>query len=1087
MLTAQRFNVTHYNNQTGLPEQRVLGVVQLKNGKMFFLHEAFLSVYDGSSWEIEEQKLERSIRSFKVCKDNDEKLWFYSDGIFLGIKTLHNGKWKIFSNGEHNQYFYLKRGSGLIRDLIVTQIDNSDHIAKCDERSVYYYDGKWKFVDIPKQKEEIEIFDLEFIDKDLYIASSGGIYIYNRDSFKILKPKNLGAPSDKVIAVKQYTGTDNKRQIWLLGENWIGYIENSKLEILDRFDFSISKALVTNQPFFEVFENDLFFGGINSVYFFNKKSRKTKKLTVNDGLISNGATQVFEDREKNIWITSLKGITKLRRREFITFDSGDGLLENEVSAISQLSNGDLVLGYNSGIGFFDEKNARNIKFGQTLKDAGFYQRVFNIDVENDNAIWFTSSHVGIGKLNKNGKIKWYSSKENNSYLSFYRDSEFFLVGTPKGVKKFEKNKFLDWLPNTKNRYIRGIEKFDDNSFLIAARDGVLKHNINGTSNFFRGPNEPYCFLRRDENSFYVGSRYGLFLLKDELVQTIKLAGKEIRKEVYFLKNDKTGNLWIGTNNGIYVWNRKDLVNINTENGFPHNETNRGAGFCDKDGNFWVGTARGLVKFETVPQKPDTTKPFLEFKEYKNFEGKSIKLNKREIEVAHDENNFTMIFNGVSFIDENKLEYEISILDHHTEKINSFMQKNGNYRLSNLAEGEYTFTVRVKNPYGILSDPSSVKIVIAPPYYKTYWFVLLMMGVVIFVAIFIQNFFHQRSYSKRLKKEVDERTKSLNISNKKYRIISETIEEITWNFNKDLELDYVSPTVKKLLGYSPEALQKLDEQKSIVERFCEYFEEFDIEKLKRESIVTEFKYVTKSNKTLNFEIFTTPVLNHNKFQGVIGVTREISQRKARERVKSAAIIQTVEVERRRIARELHDNLGQILASIKLRLEVFRIKNSEDKDIGEAYEQLSLVKKELKTIIENLNPLPYGKIDLIDALRDICETHRRKKIINTEFVLESNVEYVEMKEDHRLMIYRIVQEALTNAILYSYAEEIRIEVEKGEKEFRLRVVDNGRGFEMGRMKEIEGFGFQNMRQRASVLGAELNIESEEGKGTVISLKI
>lgn len=1083
----QGFNINHYNNEDGLPDQIAYDVTQLKNGKMLFVHKKYISLYDGQNWELLPENQTKKLYWNKLQIDNNNNIWVGSVNLFGKTNVFKNNKWHGIPNDNLTIDFYTKFGSGRTHDFVVNQIGDKINIAKCDESSVFFYNKRWEKLELPNTLHKPRLNNLEFINNKLFISASEGLFIFENNSIKHLRPEIFGAPNNNVLSVVKYSNTSGNEQLWILSDSWLGYLENGKFQLVAKFPSLPIYDITVNHFFFKVFEKDIFFGNQNIVCYKMKNKPRIRILTIKDGLIADGATQVYEDREKNVWLTSFRGISKLKRRPFLIYKNYNGLLEDEVTSVDQLPDGRIILGYPNGIGYYKNYKFTNRKFEGVSEYSGSFRRVFDIYVENKNTSWLAATNIGVGRLNSNGNLKWYNTPEKEFYYCLLKDKKNFLIGTFKGLSILKNGQLVkDKITFQKKYYIKQIKKYDNDTYILVTNNELVLYDFKTVKPIKNGDAECfYCVDEINKKEFYVGTTKGLFHLKNEKLRRAKLGTNEIYDEIYFIKKDTKDNLWIGTNNGVFIWTGEDLHHVNTEEGLPHNETNRDAGFCDNEGNFWVGTARGLVKFENLPAKTDSTKPLLYVNKFEDFTGVVHQFNK-EISRDNDDNSFTILLNGLSFIDENKLQYEISILDHNHKQTNTFIQKDNKYRVSNLTSGEYSFSVRVKNPLGIWSDISEFKIIIGSPFYKKAWFIITILILVVLIVLFIQNFLHQKKYSKDLLNEVDERTRSLNISNKKYRIISETIDEVIWSFDKNLKLDYVSPTVKKLFGYSQEAINRLESKQPIIERLCNRFEEFHIERIKKEIISSEFKYSEGPNKNRFFEIYTSPIINNN-FQGVIGVTREISQRVAKERVKSAAIVHTIEKERTRIARDLHDHLGQILASIKLRMEMFQLRNVEDPDIEEAYSQLTVVKRELKFIIEDLNPLPYGKVDLIEALQDLCSSYRRKKESKIEIVFKSNVEFIELEEEKRLLIFRIAQEALTNAITHSKASLITIQLISFPNQFILSVIDNGCGFEQIQAKKNQGFGFQNMKQRAAILGAEFHVDSKIDQGTKIILKI
>ncbi|MGA9364046.1 MAG: PAS domain S-box protein [Bacteroidota bacterium] len=197
----------------------------------------------------------------------------------------------------------------------------------------------------------------------------------------------------------------------------------------------------------------------------------------------------------------------------------------------------------------------------------------------------------------------------------------------------------------------------------------------------------------------------------------------------------------------------------------------------------------------------------------------------------------------------------------------------------------------------------------------------------------------------------------------------------------------------------------------------------------------------------------------------------------------------EEERRRIARELHDDLGQRLTGMKLNLQVLEDDlpgtDGETKDkLENIKRQIDLMITEIRRISANLRPAALDDFGLTVAMQLLCKEFQKSQNAQVHFQSDSDEEY---DERVRIALYRIAQEALSNIAKHTRATRVSVELSHTDRVVSLVVEDNGRGFEVEKVHRHEesprGFGLINMRERAQLLGGSFQIRSSKRTGTRI----
>jgi signal transduction histidine kinase len=200
----------------------------------------------------------------------------------------------------------------------------------------------------------------------------------------------------------------------------------------------------------------------------------------------------------------------------------------------------------------------------------------------------------------------------------------------------------------------------------------------------------------------------------------------------------------------------------------------------------------------------------------------------------------------------------------------------------------------------------------------------------------------------------------------------------------------------------------------------------------------------------------------------------------------ALLEGQEQERGRLARDLHDGLGGLLSGTKLQLSSLDLHQSENIEdgISKSINQIDGAVEELRRVAHNLMPDLLMKYGLEAAIQEFATRMSNSALdIHTEFINYSN----SIPEDKQLILYRIIQELVNNAIKHADTSEIIIQISEEENVLHLTVEDNGKGFDPASLDVRKTAGFHNIESRVQFLKGTMNITSELNIGTSIELQI
>lgn len=220
--------------------------------------------------------------------------------------------------------------------------------------------------------------------------------------------------------------------------------------------------------------------------------------------------------------------------------------------------------------------------------------------------------------------------------------------------------------------------------------------------------------------------------------------------------------------------------------------------------------------------------------------------------------------------------------------------------------------------------------------------------------------------------------------------------------------------------------------------------------------------------------------------IISITRHQRKNLELHRLNILAEINALEKDRARIAADLHDELGPVLSSIKLKINSFELNDEDDKiQIQKTNKHIDDLLKNIRNISFDLMPNSLQRKGLIVAIKEFVDYLNNEN--TTKFVFECEHPFI-VDEQKAINVYRIVQEATNNAIKHSDATEVRIALKKEKALLKLGISDNGKGFDSKRqVSESAGLGLRSLLSRTEVIQGKMYLDSVPGKGTSYSFEI
>jgi PAS domain S-box-containing protein len=335
--------------------------------------------------------------------------------------------------------------------------------------------------------------------------------------------------------------------------------------------------------------------------------------------------------------------------------------------------------------------------------------------------------------------------------------------------------------------------------------------------------------------------------------------------------------------------------------------------------------------------------------------------------------------------------------------------------------------------------------------------------------------------------------ALRQSEERYRELFENAKDAIYVHDLGGRYLSVNRAAEELIGFSREEILGKHFSNFVSPRDLKHVRTNLCRKLDEENeTIYEVNVVNRNGSRIPVEVSSRLIYEKGVAMGIQGTARDITDRKRAQealRIYSQRLIEAQEAERQKIARELHDEIGQVLTAVRINLQSIQRSCRTDECLPQLDDSVAIVDEALGSVRElsiELRPALLDDLGLSAALRWYVDRYAQRTGI-TARVLNGLKEDTRLPRELETACFRIAQEALTNVARHAQASNVSVQLERSRERMLLTIIDDGIGFDISKLRKsaspAAALGLRGMEERALVLGGYIEIESGSESGTQI----
>ncbi|MFN2423854.1 MAG: two-component regulator propeller domain-containing protein [Cryomorphaceae bacterium] len=1108
-LFAQEYLYDRWGVKEGLPQNTVNQVIQTRDGYIWLATESGLTRFDGVEFTTFNTENTPAIKSNRI------KILFENNNGDLLIGS-HNGGLAAF---RENQFFNIT-GPEVLHNSSVYQFAVDDNnvlwlfVASQTHLIGLYADTYEPVMDVDPPNWHRLSAQLPLHEKFLPLS-------FDLVGFKdVTSPSGnkRDAPKPQYVVRAAIPGAAANTQ-WMIDATHLFRCEDFSCTE----KFPLPKAYLDNGAKIFSLVNDKLYLRVTScpdLLVFDVSS-ETFSLLNGAEICPNGTVfQVYPDREGNIWYaTSICGLVKAKPPRFTYLDAEDRAPVQNFYAIKRDEEGRTLIGTISNDLIIFDADDNLIETPDYLPKIRSFLPSIEIF---EGAIYLSVvvyDHIYKWQNDAVERINFTDTIPRHTNAIYASGRGELLVGTQLGVFVMIDGR-LEPHPVSGKEPALDVNTFlDDNEgriWMAGDRKIVCYNPANGRIEFnsddFTDEDRFYRGMSiDDEGRIYVGSYgFGLHVIEDGRFHRITVGQGLAENVVSTVTEDSKGNIWFTGNIGLSRIVKSDLLELlagdrKKVSAVLYNEQTDGLRTGEFNGGIqqakcWLGGERyifpsmkGAVIVDFADMRFNTLPPPVHIEQLSYND--SLFLAAPKLELTYAAGRLDISYTALSFVSPENVRFKYRLEGYDREWIDAGSERKTSY--SKIPPGDYTFRVIACNNEGVWNEEgSAMALSIIPPFYMTWWFRIVAIAFGFFLTIFSVS----RIIAFRRKRERDKSA------------LMDILPDLVFKMDRNGRFVDMYGNPDNLTRPIPERYHRslddllpdglTDEARRLIDRAFET------------GAMQEHTYEVSGGKT-----FESRYIAIDRYE-VLCIIRDITAAKEAERkirkgekklfkalekekellkaitrqqkMQLEAIVNTEEKERKRIARDLHDGVGQLLSSVKINLGVAReyiaqskfLETTELVDVSRS--AIDEITEELRNISYNLLPPSLEQFGLASAIAE--EVNKLKT--NPELFVHFDNSTTDIKFDPKveIVLFRVFQELLNNALKHADASEITIQLIQHKTELVLMIEDDGTGFELREsVEKKDSSGLKNLYSRINFIDGKITVDSTPSSGTSIIIEI
>jgi len=710
---AQQFSFINYGIKEGLSQSQVTDICQDDLGYLWVSTQSGLSKFDGEefvNYSVDDGLAGNTIHKL-LYSSKDKTLWIASKN---GITEYKNNVFTPF-------YFESKFN---VNDLIL----HRDTLYIASKNGVYSFKEGY----LSQYPSNFSIRQFAALnDSILLCATSKGIYEFKDTKFSIY--------SDSTISHLNYSGVSIDGSELFLSTYGDGLL---------KYDFK-NKKIETKKLFFGrvrnvyVFEDYVWASSASGLVQIERASEEVTYFNEQNGFLSSTVKCVFKDKDNIIWIgISGKGLVKFSGKSITSYSLKEGLSSNIVMSISENQKGQYFFGtYDKGLVLLGGEKPMYFNSENGLSQNSVWS------LKNVNDTCWIGFNKGVSYLKDNKIVQNDFIKGKIKSIESINGEEMFFGGK-KGLWRRYKGEFRHILKNEK--YDINKIQISNGKVFLATKNGFFWQYSKAIEKNFKQVklNENNCntVVVDSYQNAWVGTINGLFIISPENnILEYKLDATNFKsKNILGAIMDSYDNIWLSSANGVYLINKANpftdtllQFHYSTDEGLVDLECNLNSIYEDSKHQILVGNSTALIKIDPRLNSElfSYSKPLLSIRSIKLFKESfnyklyalsydSLTLIPNDIQLPYNKNHLTFDFVGINLKNSRNIRYSYRLLG--AEESWSPLSKEKSATYSFITDGNYEFQLKATNVNGLWTQVKTIKITILPPYWKTWWFLSLIL-------------------------------------------------------------------------------------------------------------------------------------------------------------------------------------------------------------------------------------------------------------------------------------------------------------------------------------------------------------------------